>query len=415
MGLFNKKIAKDDFSYLDEKDIYLDGACQSLRPEPVIEVLEKYYKEHNSCGERVKYKWGRITDEKVNETREKVLKYLKLKKKDYFVSFTLNTTYGLNLLLSQFDVKKAKIKYIITSDIEHNSPFLSSITFAKKNNVKRKVISRNPDGSVNLKDIPKNSLVVLNAASNIDGRTLKNINEVIKYIHKNNGFIIIDAAQAMAHSKEILEKTEPDAICFSAHKMYAPSLGGMIVRKDFVKYIDTSFIGGGMVDDVDLETYLLSAENPDHLYTKFESGLQAWGEIIALGEAIDWLEKLPKEKKKILEENEQKIFDFFKENGTVGNISMKKADRDKSSKKLHLLNNEPTSTLSFYVDGLDSHLLGGALAEEGIMTRTGYFCVHYFLDHKMHFPPLIRLSLGYQNTPAQIDKLLNELDKIKNG
>ena len=412
MGFFNKQ-QNNDFSYLKEKDIYLDGACQSLRPEPVINALNEYYKEFNSCGERVKYKWGRITDEKVNGTREKVLNYLKLKKKDYFVSFTLNTTYGLNLLLSQFDVKSAKTKYIVTSDIEHNSPFLSSISFAKKNNVKRKVVSRNSDGSVNLKDIPKNSLVVLNAASNIDGRTLKNIKEVVKFVHSNNGYIIIDAAQAMAHSKEVLEKTEADAICFSAHKMYAPSLGVMVVRKDFVKLIDTNFIGGGMVDDVDIETYLLSAENPDHLYTKFESGLQAWGEIIALGAAIDWLEKLPKAAKKTLEENEKKIFDFFKENGTVGNIDKDKDERAKSGKKLHLLNYEPASTMSFYVEGLDSHLLGEALAGEGIMTRTGYFCVHYYLDHKMHFPPLVRISLGYQNTPEQIDKLLAELNKIK--
>ena len=413
MGLFRSKKQTDVFSYINsEKDIYLDGACQSLRPEPVIETLEKYYKEHNSCGERVKYKWGRITDEKVNATREKVLNYLKLKKKDYFVSFTLNTTYGLNLILSQFDVKKAKTKYIVTSDIEHNSPFLSSITFAKKHGIKRKVVARNKDGSVNLKDIPKNSLVVLNAASNIDGRTLKNIKEVIKNVHANRGFIIIDAAQAMAHSKEILEKTEPDAICFSAHKMYAPSLGGIIMRKDFVSYIDTSFIGGGMVDDVDLETYLLSSDNKEHLYTKFESGLQAWGEIIALGTAIDWLEKLPKEKKTTLETNERKIFEFFKENGVVGDIDRDKATRDKEGKKLHLLNNKPTSTLSFYVEDLDSHLLGGALAEEGIMTRTGYFCVHYYLDHKMHFPPLIRISLGYQNTEEQIDKLINELKKV---
>ena len=412
MGFFNKQ-QNNDFSYLKEKDIYLDGACQSLRPEPVINALNEYYKEFNSCGERVKYKWGRITDEKVNGTREKVLNYLKLKKKDYFVSFTLNTTYGLNLLLSQFDVKAAKTKYIVTSDIEHNSPFLSSISFARKNDVKRKVISRNSDGSVNLKDIPKNSLVVLNAASNIDGRTLKNIKEVVKFVHSNNGYIIIDAAQAMAHSKEVLEKTEADAICFSAHKMYAPSLGVMVVRKDFVKLIDTNFIGGGMVDDVDLETYLLSAENPDHLYTKFESGLQAWGEIIALGAAIDWLEKLPKAAKKTLEENEKKVFDFFKENGTVGNIDKDKKERAKSGKKLHLLNYEPASTMSFYVEGLDSHLLGEALAGEGIMTRTGYFCVHYYLDHKMHFPPLVRISLGYQNTPEQIDKLLAELNKIK--
>ena len=68
----------NDFDYLGEGEVYLDGACQSLRPRPVIDAVNKYYTEHNSCGERVKYKWGVKTDEKVEETRELVLKFLKL-------------------------------------------------------------------------------------------------------------------------------------------------------------------------------------------------------------------------------------------------------------------------------------------------------------------------------------------------
>ena len=372
MAIF-KKVDVNDFAYLKVGQSYFDSACQSLRPQPVIDALNRYYKEFNSCGERVKYKWGRITDEKVQLTRDRVLGYLKLRKKDYFVSFTLNTTYGLNLILSQFNPQLANIKTVVTSEIEHNSPFLSTISFARKNQIERRVIARNSDGSVSLSDIPDCALVVLNAASNIDGRILKNIQAVIKHVHRHHGFIIIDAAQAMAHNHEILQKTEADAICFSAHKMYAPSLGGIIMKKDFVKYVDTNFIGGGMVDDVDIETYLLSSENPDHLYTKFEAGLQSWGEIVALDEAIDWLEKIPKQKQLALTENTEKIFNFFKEYGTVGNIDLEKTKRDQSDRKLHLLNYEPAKTMSFYVDGLNSHLLGEALAEEGIMVRTGYF------------------------------------------
>ena len=98
------------FEYLKRQDVYFDGACQSLRPQPVIDSLVEYYQKHNSCGERVKYQWGKITDQKVEQTRDQVLKLLKLKKRDYFVSFTLNTTYGINLLLSQFDFKAAGIK-----------------------------------------------------------------------------------------------------------------------------------------------------------------------------------------------------------------------------------------------------------------------------------------------------------------
>lgn len=386
----------NDFSYLEENDIYLDSACQSLRPEPVIRALEEYYREFNSCGERVKYPWGITTDEKVNATRDKVLKYLKLKKKDYFVSFTLNTTYGLNLLLSQFSPEKSGVTKIITSDIEHNSPFLSTMAFSQRTGLPREVITRNADGSIPIENDFDHALVVVNAASNIDGRRLENIRELEKKIHKSGGFLIIDAAQAMAHSSDILEKTSADAICFSAHKMYAPSLGGIIVRRDFIPLIDTGFIGGGMVDDVDRDSYILSSENPDHTYTKFESGLQAWGEIVALGAAIDWLEGLGKKDHQNLENNYTELFDFLK-----------------GKPKLHVVNQAPNPTISLYVDksevGFDSHFLGSALADQGIMARTGYFCVHYYLDHVMHYPPLLRFSLGYHTRPSDIEKVKQAL------
>ena len=37
----------EDFDYLGQEKVYLDAACQSLRPWPVVEALEKYYFEHN--------------------------------------------------------------------------------------------------------------------------------------------------------------------------------------------------------------------------------------------------------------------------------------------------------------------------------------------------------------------------------
>ncbi len=388
-----------DFDYLAKDDVYLDSACQSLRPQPVIDVLNSYYTEHNSCGERVKYTWGRTTDQKVEATRHKILKYLKLSPRKYFVSFTLNTTYGLNLLLSQIDVKQAGIKHIVTSDIEHNSPFLATISCAKKNHLPRKVISRNKDGSLPLDQIPEHSLVVVNCNSNIDGRLLINIKDVVKTVHKKKGYIIIDAAQGLAHTAELLHKTEADAICFSAHKMYAASLGGIIIRRDFAKLIDTTFIGGGMVDDVNKDTYLLSKENPDHAYTQFEAGLQAWGEIIALGAAIDWLNSRTKEDKAALKAYSERLFNFLK-----------------SKEHIHLINDTPSTTMSFYIDkkevGFDSHTLGAALADKGIMARTGYFCVHYYLDHVKHYPPLIRFSLGYHTRESDIDKVIAALEKI---
>ena len=383
-----------DFDYLRDGEVYLDAACQALRPRPVINTLNEYYERFNSCGERVKYPWGVETDRRVAATREKVLKYLKLAKRDYFVSFTLNTTYGINLLLSQLDSER--FDCVATTDIEHNSPFLSTMTFAKKNGLPRKVISREEDGSVPVGEIPEKAVLVANCASNIDGRKLANIKDVVRQVHKTGGVVIIDAAQAMAHSAEILHKTEADAICFSAHKLYAPSLGAMVVRKDFLQYIETTFIGGGMVDDVEKESYLLSSEkNPEHIYTKFESGLQAFGEIIALGEALDWIEGLGKKNRKNLENNYTELFDFLS-----------------GSEKVKLVNREANPTMSFCVDGVDSHLLGEALGAEKIMARTGYFCVHYYLDKVRKLPPLVRFSLGYHNRAEDIAKVKKVMEKI---
>jgi len=384
----------NDFDYLKPNQVYLDSACQSLRPRPVIDAITNYYEKHNSCGERVKYEWGKITDEKVEATREKVLKFLGLKSRNFTVSFTLNTTYGINLLLNQLDPKY--FDKVITSEIEHNSPFLATMAFSERNRLPRIVMKRNADGSISVKDYDfKNALVVVNCASNFDGRKLININELIKTVHKNNGIIIIDAAQAMAHSSEILHKTEADAICFSAHKLYAPSLGVIVWKNDLTGKLLPYFIGGGMVDDVNKESYELSADNPEHRYTRFESGLQAWGEIIGLGAALDWLNGLKKSDHDNLKKNAEELFNFLK-----------------SSSKVHLINTEANPTMSFYVEGIDSHLLGEALSREGIMARTGYFCAHYYLDHVCHFPPLIRFSLGYHTRPEDIERVKTALAKI---
>ena len=384
----------NDFDYLGEGAVYLDSACQSLRPRPVIDAINKYYTEHNSCGERVKYKWGVETDEKVEATRAKILKFFKLSPRKYTVSFTLNTTYGINLILSQLD--GSQFKKVMTSEIEHNSPFLSTIAFSNRTGLPREVMKRNEDGTIDLSAYDfSDAVVVINCASNFDGRKLLNIKEVVRAVHKAGGIIIIDAAQAMAHSSDIIRGIEADAICFSAHKLYAPSLGVIVWRDELVKKMSVGFIGGGMVDDVNKDTYLLSAEGKEHRYTRFEAGLQAWGEIVGLGQALDWLEKLPKSAWRNLENNTKELYDFLS-----------------SSEKVHLVNCLENPTISFYVDGLDSHLLGSALSRENIMARTGYFCAHYYLDHVCKYPPLIRFSLGLHNRPEDIEKVKKVMSKI---
>ena len=383
-----------DFDYLGAGEVYLDGACQSLRPRAVIEAVNDYYTKHNSCGERVKYKWGVETDEKVEAARDEMLKYLKLPKRKYNTSFTLNTTYGINLVLSQ--IKADEFKKVITSEIEHNSPFLATMALSERLGVSREVMKRNDDGSIPIEDYDfDRAIVVVNSASNFDGRKLLNLKELNKAVHKAGGILIIDAAQTLGHAPEVVRGIEVDAIVTSAHKMYGPSLGVIVWRDDLMEHLIPGWLGGGMVDDVEKESYLLSAEGKEHRYTRFESGLQAWGEIVGFGAALKWLEEVPKKDWQNFENCYTELFEFLQ-----------------SSEKVHLVNKVANPTMSFYVEGIDSHLLGSALSREDIMARTGYFCVHYYLDHVLGMPPLVRFSLGLHNRAEDIEKVIKNLSNV---
>ncbi len=385
----------DDFSYLSVADIYADTACQSLRPLRVTKKLEEYYTEYNACGGRVKYAWGQHVDEQVEKTRDAILRLLHLSHKDYVTSFTLNTTYGINLLLSQLPV--GKWKKIVTSEIEHNSVFLPTMTAAKRLGVPRTVLERENNGTLLYKksDIEK-AVIVVNAVSNIDGRQLKNIKQLVSDAHSVGSIVIIDAAQAMAHSYDLLQGVPADAICFSGHKMYAPSVGVVVVSKPLLALLTPEFVGGGMVFEVKSDSFSLLPE-PD-LASRLEPGLQAFGEIIALGEAIKWLESVKPfgmSPKAYLQMRADELYAGLQ---TIPSI--------------HMLNTEARSVISFYSDEHDAHRLAIFLSGAGIMTRSGTFCCHYYLLEKQKSPPLVRLSIGLHTTKKDIDTIVETLRRL---
>ena len=383
-----------DFAYLKDNECYFDAACQSLRPQPVIDALTDYYHTYNACGGRVKYAWGKKVDEMISDTRQVVLKFLKLLPRYYSVSFTLNTTIGLNLLLEQLPI--GKFKRVITSHIEHNSVFLSTMTLAKRLNLPREVLGRANDGSLIYKPSQLNkAIVVVNTTSNVDGQLLKNVNELTRDVHARGGIVIIDAAQTMAHNYSILQKTSVDAICFSGHKMYSASLGIIVARHELINSLNISIIGGGMVTDVTEHDFTLL---PDDLSSRLEPGLQAWGEIIALRRAIKWLTTVRPGKQK--------------PSKYISVLSEQLFDGLKSIPELKILNFTASPVISVYSKKHYAHRLAIFLSEAKIMVRSGYFCAHHYLKEKSNLPPLLRFSIGLHSTEADIQFALKTLDRF---
>ena len=383
-----------DFLYLDKNAYYFDSACQNLRPQSVIDAQNSYFYEFNSCGGRVKYPWGEKVDKTVNQTRKELLKLVNKNEKDYDVAFGLNSTHLMNLILLQ--LKPSLFDQIITTDIEHNSVFLPSIVWSKKYSKPRIVLERQKSGTVNIEDLKNvhRGIFIANTTSNIDGRILENLTEICAEIRQKSGLVLLDSCQTLGHDYSILQNCDFDACFGSGHKMYAPSVGFVIFRKDLIDKLDIAFIGGSTVTDTRFDEYDL-IQDSNELYAVLESGLQNYSAIVGLNEAILWSNNNQKERLK----HEQELSNYL-------------YDKLKGIQNITILNQKPSSIVSIYSTKIDSHKLGTILAGKGIMCRVGYHCCHYYLKNKMEYPPLLRISLGFHNTKHHIDYLIQNLEQV---
>jgi len=381
-----------DFAYVPSDACYLDAACQTIRPQVVLNAEQEYYTKYNACGGRVKYRWGQTVDTKVEDARRNILTLAGKSSDEYCVAFTLNTTYGINLVLHQLP---ETFRSIIISEIEHNSVFLPSMTWAKNRNASRLVLPRDEDGSLQyqMSDLREGGVVLLNSVSNIDGRRLTNMQKLADDVHSVKGIILIDAAQGFAHDIEALRETDFDAAFGSGHKMYGPSIGFIIIKRSLLTQLNPFFIGGGTVSDVTRDAYSLQVA-PEEAHAVLEAGLQNWSGIIGLSAAVQWLND--QDDARAREAELSRV--LFEGLSAINRVTM--------------LNKNPSPIVSFYVDTIDAHRLALYLSEQNIMCRSGHFCCHSYLDHQKKLPPLLRVSIGLYTTPTHVSLFLKSLATI---
>lgn len=378
-----------DFSHLERGARYFDSACQTPRPRCVIDAETEYYRDYNACGGRVKYRWGERVDAAVAEARSLLLRATGKDARDYAVAFTLNTTYGINLVLHQ--LAKDACERVVTSEIEHNSVMVPAMAFSKRRNVPLSILPRADDGALAYgKNDLSRAAVIANVVSNIDGRRLANASALATDVHAAGGLLLLDAAQGFAHGRGSLADIDFDAAFGSGHKTYAPSLGFVVIRRSLLSSLDPFLLGGGTVSDVSESSYSILAG--DEAHAALEPGLQNWGGIVGLAEALRWLGK--------------------HDERTEEALSSRLWEGLRSMPRVRPVNVSASPVVSFHVEGLDSHKLALLLSEQKIMCRSGYFCCHRYLLHQRALPPLLRVSMGLHNTEDDVDALLAAIRSI---
>ena len=215
-------------------------------------------------------------------------------KKFYWYKSGITKTMRDGLKELYYDIKKnCKIKsgdVILLTDMEHHSNIIPWQIICKKTGAKIKYIRSTKNGTINLEDLKKSldsnvKIVSITHASNVFG-TINPVKEITNIVKKNGSKIMIDGCQSIPHMKVNVKDLDCDFYAFSGHKMFGPTgVGVLYGKEEILEEMQPYQTGGGII-----ETVTMTESTWTSIPHKFEPGSPMAAQVIALAEAVDYLE-----------------------------------------------------------------------------------------------------------------------------
>jgi len=399
-----KRIRKD-FPILERevhpgvKLTYLDSAATSQKPEAVIQAMDNYYRLSNANIHRGVHALAEEATAMYESARMRIANFIGAKSSREII-FTRNTTEAINLVAyswARTNLKAGDI--IILTEMEHHSNLVPWQILSAEKNVRLEFIPVTEDGLLDLNAYQnllelKPGLVSFTHMSNVLG-TINPAKEIIRLAHDAGAVTLVDAAQSVPQFKVNVQELDADFVAFSGHKMCGPTGIGVLYGKQALLEMMPPFMGGGdMIRKVFLRTFA-----PNELPYKFEAGTPAIAEAIGLGAAVDYLCNV----------------DMVAITAHEQHITSYAMDRLSEIKGLHLLGpaiDQRGGVAAFTLAGVHPHDIAQILDEDGIAVRAGHHCAMPLHD-KLNITASTRASFYLYTTEAEIDLLVNGLEKVK--
>jgi len=395
---------KNDFPILKRKMngknlVYLDSAATSMKPSVVINALKEFYENYNANVQRGIYQLSQEATEKHEEARSKIAKFIGAKEKE--IIFTRNATESMNLLMQAFALHKLKKDdEIVSSVMEHHSNILPWQFWAKISGGKLNFVDIKNDGVLKMSDYSKivnknTKLITVTHVSNVLG-TINDVKEISKIAHDKGIAIHVDGAQSVPHMPIDVKKLGIDFLSVSGHKMLGPTgIGFLYASEEMQENMEPFMYGGEMNKEVNLK----DAKWNDSPW-KWEAGTPAIAEAIALGAAIDYLNKIGM---KNVRKHEEEIVKYaLKKLGEIEGLKLF-GPHDVIIKG---------AVFSFLLDKIHSHDIAQVLDKEGIAVRSGRMCAEPLLK-RLGVSNVARASFYMYNDKDDVDKLAQGLNKIR--
>ncbi len=380
--------------------VYLDNAATTQKPRQVIDALGNYYRRYNANIHRGIHALAEEATMAYEAVRIKAAKFLNAPSTRSIV-FTRNATEAINLVANAWG--RAHLQpgdEILLTEMEHHSNLVPWQMIARATGAKLTFVRITDDGRLQMDDYgrlltDRTKVVAVTQMSNVLG-TINPVAEIVALARRCGALTVVDAAQSAPHLPVDVQAIGCDFLACSAHKMLGPTGVGLLCGREVLLEAMDPFLGGGeMIADVSL-----TESTWNELPWKFEAGTPNIADVIAFGEALDYLQRvgLP-----AIHEHERQLLQVALERLTrIDGVTCY---------------GPPASTprggvVSFNVQGLHPHDVGTILDQEGVAIRAGHHCAKPLMK-RMNVAATVRASFYLYNTLEEVDRLAQALHVVQ--
>lgn len=389
---------KQDFPLLKNGLVYLDNSSTTQKPREVIKATNDFYEQQNANVHRGLYQLAEQATERYERARKEVATFIGASPEE--IIFTKGTTESLNLLAHSLGKMLKTGDEIVLTDMEHHANIVPWQQLVKEKGIIIKFIPLTTDYRLDLQKAKefvtsKTKIVSVTHLSNVLG-TINPVQELANLAHHVGAWMIVDAAQSVAHFPINVTELNCDFLAFSGHKMYGPTgIGVLYGKKELLEKMEPFQYGGDMIREVTKEQATWN-----DLPWKFEAGTPNIAGAIGLAAAIRYLQQ-------------------------KGMENVERQGKEITSYTLEQLRHLPGFTLigpptterrgpifSFNLAGIHPHDVAQLLDHHHIAVRGGHHCAMPLMK-TLGINGTTRFSCGLYTTKEDIDALLIALPKVQ--
>ncbi len=401
--MYNVDAVRKQFKAFDQKInghdlVYLDSAATTLKPDVVVDRIQKFYAMESSNVHRGAHHLSDQATRSFEAARIQIQKLINASS-DEEIIFTKGTTDGINLVATSFGEHfLTEGDEIVITELEHHANLVPWQNLCLKKNLKLKYISVLADGSIDEDSIEKiitekTKLVAFSGCSNILGTFLP-IEKIIAKAKSVGAKTLIDAAQFISQRKIDVQVLDVDFLVFSAHKLFGPfGFGVLYGKKEILNQMPPYQYGGAMISTVDFEKTTYNT-----LPFKFEAGTPHVEGAVGTDSAIHFFNSLGIEN---VFSHEQQLLKLANEKlSEISEVQFFGTTKNKAA------------IISFNLKGAHHSDIGQILDQMGIAVRVGHHCTQPLLK-KFNMTGTVRASFSIYNSITDVEKLILGVEKAK--